>query len=129
MSATISFSPSGNFNQFDANNMLGAMLARSMRISSGRDPFGDAVRQTMPTFEDRYNLYRQMDIDRYGSEDEASRRTRVLNSVNYNLPPEAWKKRLEERWRSQAARDMLSYKSLQDQAIQNRFNKPSWAYY
>lgn len=126
MSATISFSPSGDFNQHDLSNMLGAMLGRSMRIAKGGDPFGDSVRQQLPTFAERYNMYRQMDIDRYGSEDEVYKNTRIPNRDNANLPMERWQAEQERRWRSKAANDMLSYQKQKDNSL---FGRSSWSDY
>ena len=45
----MTFMTNSNFTDRDLGNMYGSMLARSMRIASGGDPDGQAIRSLIPS--------------------------------------------------------------------------------
>ena len=136
------FSSSGQqFNQFDASNMLGGMLARSMRLVHG-DPFGGAVREALPTFQDRYDHHRQRELDRAGGMPQAIARLRQQGGYGgtsdylKGLVPGSRPKTddelaqlLEDRWRNRADTDVKNYDLWESRELRAQRNKPSWMYY
>jgi hypothetical protein len=90
----------------------------------GTDPEGDSIRQMLPSFQDRYNQYRQRDIDRYGSAEAAGQQhARILPGWD-DMSPEQRAMALagsswEERLRVKATRDMDKYRALQDKQIES----------
>jgi len=110
--------------------MMEGMLGRSMQVArGGTDPEGDSIRQMLPSFQDRYNQYRQRDIDRYGSAEAAGQQhARFLPGWD-DMSPEQRAMALagsswEERLRVKATRDMDKYRALQDKQIESSFNTP-----
>jgi hypothetical protein len=110
--------------------MMEGMLGRSMQVArGGQDPAGDSIRRMLPNFQERIGRYRQADIDRYGSEEAATKAAaQGLPGLSYMTPEQraafegggAWEANL----RRKAHLDMEKYRALQDKQMEDSFNTP-----
>ena len=114
-----------NVTDSDLANMFGGMLARSMRIAKG-DSDGHNVRMALPSFQDRYNLYRQRDIDRYGSLEDAAGQDPYARTSQDSAER---LRRLEQNWRTHADTDMRNYDLLQQRMLRNQMTSSPWTNY